>query len=425
MATKLFLGAPVSGGINNVATTHLGTNLAKLDGTLSGWSGWALDTTLGDTLNVFTNTSTVAGTTLGVEITDTADPMHWISPPVAADVTISGTVTGNVWAAETNMSANVAINFVLDVIRATDNSIVQIVKSANVTEVAVTTRAVNNFTATPGAGVTVNKGDRLRVRIFGDDAGTMAAGFLFHIGLGGPTAAADGDSWVQVNETVTFLTAPSGTVIYLTDTASAVSTASVDREAWTARGAGVQTDDINTVAGWTAPLQWTDTAGGTVVDWFTRPLTAFTLTGLVKANVRAQQTSVADHASLRVEIARVAGDGTSPTVWASWCLSPYDAWNDKEGDFHWPALGGEHAEIVYISGDDLAVSDGQRLRIRAYLDDTGSVAMASGGTVTLYYAGTSGGASGDSFMTFTQTLTEFVAATDMPYRSPLPPLLAQ
>ena len=75
--------------------------------------------------------------------------------------------------------------------------------------------------------------------------------------------------------------------MYLTDTASAVSTASVDREAWTSRGAGVQTDVRNTAAGWTAPLQLTDTAGGTVVDWFTRPLTAFTLTGMAVANLRA------------------------------------------------------------------------------------------------------------------------------------------
>ena len=43
-----------------------------------------------------------------------------------------------------------------------------------------------------------------------------------------------------------------------------------EREAWTSRGAGVQTDVRDTATGPTAPLQWTDTAGGTVVDWFTR-----------------------------------------------------------------------------------------------------------------------------------------------------------
>jgi hypothetical protein len=161
-----------------------------------------------------------------------------------------------------------------------------------------------------------------------------------------------------------------------------------------------------------------------VVDWFTRPLTAVTLTGLVKGNIRAEQSALAGHASMRVEIARVAGDGTSPTVWASWCLSPYDAFNDKEGDLHWAAAGGEHAEIIYISGDDLAISDGQRLRIRIYIDDTGSLAMGAGQTATLYYAGTSGGASGDSFLTFTQTLTEFSAVERVPRFTSYPQLLA-
>ena len=111
-------------------------------------------------------------------------------------------------------------------------------------------------------------------------------------------------------------------VLYLTDTASDVATASVDREAWTSRGAGVQTDVTNTAAGWTAPIQVTDTAGGTVVDWFTKQLTAFTLTGMAVVNIRALESNASAGASLRCEIARVESDGTSPTVWASWCIAP-------------------------------------------------------------------------------------------------------
>ena len=70
-----------------------------------------------------------------------------------------------------------------------------------------------------------------------------------------------------------------------------------------------------------------------------------------------------------------------------------------------------------MSGDDLAITNGQRLRIRVYTDDTSSAAMAASQTVTLYYAGTSGGASGDTYITFPQTLTEYSASTPGPSQS--------
>lgn len=414
MATQLFL-------VDVAATTHRATNAAKLDGSTSGWLARALSTARGDGVGAVT-TNTVAGTTNGVEIVSGSGfPYEFISDPVSSDVTISGAVTGNIWASESNMSANVAINFVVDVIRAVDNTVVEIVKSTRVTEVAVTTRAVNNFTATPGAGVLVNRGDRLRVRVFGDDAGTMASGFAFSTGFDGTTAGADGDTYVTFTETFAFESlSPAGTVIYLTDTASDVATAAVDREAWTSRGAGVQTDVTNTAAGWTAPIQITDTAGGTVVDWFTKPLAAFTLGGVVKANLRLHESSLSANASARVDIARVDGDGTNAASWGTWALSPLDA-STLAGEI----LNSQRDEVCYVSGDDLAISDGQRLRIRVLIDDNSETPLVTGHTVTLSYAGTSGGASGDTFLTFTQTLTEFVAAVRVPYRNPMQPLIAQ
>jgi hypothetical protein len=239
--------------------------------------------------------------------------------------------------------------------------------------------------------VACKKGDRLRVRIYGDDAGTMGTGFTFRVSYDGPTAAATGDTWVQVTENLTFASEPAGTQVFPTDDASAVSTASVDREAWTSRGAGVQTDVTNTVAGWTAPIQYTDTAGGTVVDWFTRPLTAFTLGGAVRCNVRVSGTGQVVH---RVEVAVVAGDGTGPTVWAA-------------GSWAGATSPSEAARSHLISGTDVAITDGRRLRIRFYIDDPPSNAMGASATQTLYYAGAAA-ATGDTWLTFTQALTEYV-----------------
>ena len=605
MATKLYLRTGLS-------EWSSGNNDARLDTVAAAWINQPLSLTAGS--SAISNTiSTVTGPTNGLENPSGSLGRAFISQPLDADVTISGSVTWNIWASESNMSANVAINGRLEVIDGATGTITLIDQTARTTELGFSgSNTVQNFSETPAAGVACKRGDRLRVRIYGDDsaAATMATGYTFSYSLDGGTAAADGDTWLQLTENLTFVSEPAGTTVYPTDTASAVSVtqsvagllssftgsdenplseggnwadlnpansgelkrasnqatiataatigaaywtpadfgpdveayvtvvtaptvsdsvqilarvqsaggsnthdgyavrvsatdtrivtvtngtngapllqvtrtpangdkigirchgdrvsawvqpsggswanlgtvidstypaagkvavhsagtspvfddvyagtaydtftggsagaAITEREAWTSRGAGVQTDVRNTAAGYTAPLQITDTAGGTVVDWFTRQLTAFTLGGAVRVNARALESATAANASIRCEIARVDSDGTSPTVWGAMT-------------FGTEMTASEAAQSFLVSGDDLAVTDGQRLRIRFYIDDAGigtGGAMAASQTVTLYYAGTSGGASGDTYLTFTQTLTEFAAggAEDpMPY----------
>lgn len=397
MATQLFFGSR-----DGSATTHLGTNVAKLNGSGSGWRTARLHTARGSALTS-TGSNTVAGPTNGIETGQEASglPYSFISPPVSADVTISGTITFNLWAFENSMSANSDVQCVIEVIRATDNSLDTIINSERNVELG-TTSAANNWTGTPTSTV-VNRGDRIRARVAFNDQTTMASGFVCDFDLDG-AAGTQGDSYITFTETFTFESNPSGTTIYLTNTASDVSTASVDREAWTSRGGGVVDDVTNTAAGWTAPIQVTDTAGGTVVDWFTKRLTAFTLGGMAQANIRAKDS--ADIASLKVEIARVDSDGTNPTVWGSWCIDPGAA-----GQSGALSSAGEAARTCWVSGDDLAVSDGQRLRIRLYVDDNAFDPLTAGQTVTTYYNGTSGGASGDSYVILPQSVSEFSPAT--------------
>jgi hypothetical protein len=66
----------------------------------------------------------------------------------------------------------------------------------------------------------------------------------------------------------------------------------------------------------------------------------------------------------------------------------------------------EQAQSFLVSGTDVAVTNGQRLRIRLYIDDASAVAM-NAGTLTIFYAGAAA-ATGDTFLTFTQALTEYV-----------------
>src|SRR5262245_30706337 len=130
MATTLyFLDAP--------ATTHRGTNTAKLTGATSGWTPKSFGLTVGPSL-VTLDTVTVTVPTNGVEVASSGVPLEWISEPVAADVTISGTISISIYSSESSMSANVALNAVVDIIRATDNSITNIGFTGNGTELSTT-----------------------------------------------------------------------------------------------------------------------------------------------------------------------------------------------------------------------------------------------------------------------------------------------
>lgn len=196
----------------------------------------------------------------------------------------------------------------------------------------------------------------------------------------------------------------STTTIHLTDTASTVSTAAVDREAWTSRGSGVADDVTNTSAGPVSPIQTTDTAGGTVVDWWTKQLQACTLGGVVEVRIQGKVSSTSTYAVPRVEIAVCNSDGSSPTVWGA-SNHPWE-FSTTEVSRTWP-----------VSGDDVSISAGQRLRIRLYLDDGPSVdgnsttSMVTGRTVTLYYNGTADNSTGDSRLTFPISLSEYSSST--------------
>ena len=336
------------------------------------------------------NSSTVAGPTAGIVFNDSGLPL-FVSDPIDADVTISGTVTFNLRMSETNMAANAGAQCIVYWLKA-DGTLALIINSEQGTELS-TSEAARNWTATPTSSA-MKKGDRLVVILAANDVGTMASGYFVDCWYNGTAAGASGDAYVTFTENFAFQTAaPAGSQIFPTDTASTVATASVDREAWTSRGAGVQTDVTNTAAGPTAPIQVTDTAGGTVVDWFTKQLTAFTLSGMALVNARGLESNFAADIRITCEIAVVASDGTSPTVWG------YARAAAEMGTT-------ETAQQFYVSGLDISVSEGQRLRIRFYIDDSPTGAMASGRTATFYYAGAAG-ATGDSYITLGQTVTEY------------------
>lgn len=163
----------------------------------------------------------------------------YISDPIDQDVTISGTVTFNIWGLESGMNANAAFHVRVSRIDKTGARVSLVIASTRATEMG-TSNAANNWTGTP-TSTAFQKGDRICVMVGIDDAPTdMGSGFSCTFNLNGTTGAASGDSYVTFNETFGFLTtAPAGSQLFLTDTDSSVTISGgdfIEKEAWTSRG---------------------------------------------------------------------------------------------------------------------------------------------------------------------------------------------
>lgn len=411
--TQLFLRSTGPEGGTNAEHQRNGEVYTRLNGTANcAWNALNLSTSRGSGM-VNATASTVAGTTPGIEFLNGTNTVRtWHSPPIASAVTISGAITFNLWAFESAMNANAAINVRLYVWKY-DGTVSLVHTTVRSTELG-TSAAVQNWNETP-TSFSLVPGDRLVVVPFIDDGGgTMGSGFTVTLDFSAGSAAADGDSYIDTTETLSFHSSdPSGTTIYPTDSAASESInpgSATEKEAWTSRGAGVVSVVTNTAAGPTSKIQLTDSGGGTALEWYTRPLSAFTLSGPVMVNHRARQSSGSATCTMLCEIAIVDNDGTNPVVWG------LNGWGQASGFELNPTT--ETAGAHYVVGPDTAITDGKRLRIRFFIDDVagsaGAILMSAASTATFYYAGTSGGASGDTFLTFGQTLTEFVASDPVP-----------
>jgi hypothetical protein len=203
------------------------------------------------------------------------------------------------------------------------------------------------------------------------------------------------------------------TTLYPTTTAGQVDPngGSYDsKQAWTSRGAAQDTAETSTAAAPSSPLLVTATAGGNFIEWFSKGVQAFTLAGPVLVQMNASEGFASANVTIGAELAVCDASGASPVVWG-YTLYGLEITN---------------ASAYYqflVAGDDVAVTAGQRLRIRFYIDDSSAVAMAAGDLGRVRYSGPTGGANGDTYLTFGQTLAELVAAP--PARHPPMHLLAR
>lgn len=195
------------------------------------------------------------------------------------------------------------------------------------------------------------------------------------------------------------------TTIYLTNTASDLTppggelylTARVG-----VRGAGIITDSRATSTIEVPMLRGTD-----ILSWYTPPLDAVTIAGTITINWWMSENNM------------------SANVDADWALVRYTAGADgatidntgKGVEVPVTTRAAQNWTRTPISTGLIA---GDRLKIRVILGD--ALAQASGFTADVAHSGVTSGADGDSFVTFTETITEQVTAR-VPRFSPYPQLL--
>ena len=149
-------------------------------------------------------TNSVNGPTSGVQLTKTAGgaALVWISPPLATAATISGTVTMNAYAAESQSACNCGMQVTVRKYSGGAEG-ATLLNSERGTELG-TTIALQNWTATP-TSTSFAVGDRIVVRWWINDAGgNMGSNKTVTTDYDGKTAGADGDTWVQFNENLSF-----------------------------------------------------------------------------------------------------------------------------------------------------------------------------------------------------------------------------
>lgn len=390
------------------------TNLAS---SAVGWDRIPLDTASGSGASNFIK-ATVNGPTDGLELGSYL--AIWVSPPLAAAVTISGSITFNLYAYESAMQANAAIN--CRVMKLTPGSVwTEVHKTVRTTELGYSGAPTLQSWSESPTSTAFAKGDRIVVIPFIDDAGTMATGYTCYLSAGGATYPSN----LVFTETLSFAATPAGTTVYPTVTSAGINPGSAtEYEAWTSRGAGVQSAHTNAVTGPATAIQMTATAGGTAIEWYTKQLQAMTLSGPVLVHYRAADEAgdgLGDSGSTVIcEIALCASDGTEVSVWGASGSGNANNWAPYNYGGLYPVT--ETVGEFWVAGDDLTITDGQRLRIRLKIDDrSGGSGFANMNTskdpIQLWYAGAAG-ATGDTYLTFSSTLAEYSAAggdDPMPY----------
>jgi hypothetical protein len=339
-----------------------------------------LRTTRGTGVLSVTNGEPAAGPVDGIALFGSGMTWAFTSYPVTSAFTLSSNVTFNLWGRETSASTNAGWRVRLYKVGALSNAKMLVLDSEHGVELA-TTNGASNWSATP-TSTDFAPGDRLLVLLGLDDAGgTMANTGFIEFYYSGTTGGSSGDSWIELGETISLdeTKLPSGSVLYLRDTASDVSIGGrTCKEMWTTQGSSAITISSVHPDGPVAlqAAQWSPS--GTPIEWYSRPLAPVTFQGPAKLHIPL--STVSGYSGIVAELAFVDQDGSNAQVWALG-ESGRELFNN----------GSAYEEHEWLlAGAPYPVAGGRRLRLRLYHDDlyTSTIsAPLQSGTSRLKYNG--------------------------------------
>jgi hypothetical protein len=309
-----------------------------------------------------------------IQLTKTGLIACFISQRVSAAVLIAGTINVSVELLESDPAANASIRVKVTKITVGGSDVESVIASGDSGSEIVS--GTVTFSLTPAVPVLVAPNERLIMRLYAIPAPgqTMGGGFTVTCNFGSTAF----DSWVEFTEALSFIA--NGTVLIARRTTTAAIGNFFDLLT-TLGTSAFTTGVVNTVAGGT-DIQWTRTAGGTVLEWIsgrcrqgfrfeTPPAGQKALTCIVWAFESAAQAN----AAIRLRMYRWrAGTETVCCQFQTGAeLGTASATTTLDG-----SSGGSTLNTVDFLPDD-------RLVLRFFIMNATSTTMGSGRTCTVEY----------------------------------------
>jgi hypothetical protein len=153
------------------------------------------------------------------------------------------------------------------------------------------------------------------------------------------------------------------------------------------RGRAAITTTTTTTAGGTN-ITITATAGGQALTWFSEPLTqAVTISGNITLNIRCRESANTVNAGVALLIERTNNAGTVQSTVSARAVIGAEAGT------------AEAVRTATRTPTSTAFSVGDRIKVTLSVINTGTMGA---GTFNTYHDGPAAGASGDSYLTFTE-----------------------
>lgn len=192
------------------------------------------------------------------------------------------------------------------------------------------------------------------------------------------------------------------TQLFLLDAVSDINPGAEDERAigFTRGGASATyVTTLNTTASPNNFAQATKTAGGTIVAWYSPQLTGFSMPATansITVNIRASENANANNAYVGVKIERTNSAGAVQST-----VVAYSQVTTTE------LTTSDSARNATFTPTATTFTSGDRIKVTLYARGNGTTAMGGTGPATFTVNGASAAAAGDTYVTVTETVTQF------------------